>query len=279
MKAKLLYLLIATIVLTTALFITHQAGIIQSQAAAVERAVHLQAVELEREKTQAELDQQTEQLRQVEERNAELEEMLINRAHTYEIVTTGIQLATARESDVQLLSRSGRQELTAVNMSVQSRSGFTAAVYERAFQAYGAANLYGLGEALVAAEEEYSVNSLILAAIVVHESAWGRSAIAQDKNNLAGLGAYDGSAYKSAFTFDSKADSIFALAKLLCEQYLTPGGHSANGDNLQAVSIRYASDPAWARKVGAVMGFIARAAVEDPGELMAAAEVDATDEI
>ena len=272
MKAKLLYLLIATIVLITALFITHQAGIIQSQAAAVERAVHLQAVELEREKTQAELDQQTEHLRQIEQRNAELEEMLINRARTYEIVTTGIQLATARESDVQLLSRAGRQELTAVNMPVMSKSGFTAKVFERAFQAYGATNLYGLGEALVQAEKECSVNGLVLAAIVAHESAWGRSAIAQDKNNPAGLGAFDGSEYASAIRFNCREDSVMFLARLLAKDY-APGGKFYGGSHdLAGIGVRYASDPAWARKVAAIMGAIARAAVGDPGALMTAAQ-------
>ena len=268
MKAKLLYLLIATIVLITALFITHQADIIQSQAAAVERAVHLQAVELEREKTQSELDQQTEQLRQIEQLNSELEELLINRARTYEIVITGIQLATARESDVQLLSRGGRQELTAVNMPVQSMSGFTAAVLERAFESMGARGMIGTGEAFVAAEEQYGINALVLAGICHLESGGGTSRIAQDKGNLAGLGAFDGSEYASAIRFSSREDSIMFLARLLAEDY-APGGKFYGGSHdLAGIGRRYASDPAWAAKVAAVMGAIARAGVDNVSELM-----------
>ena len=304
MKAKLLYLLIATIVLITALFITHQAGIIQSQAAAVERAVHLQAVELEREKTQAELDQQTEHLRQIEQRNAELEEMLINRARTYEIVAGGIHAAArvlpesstnslassvtalgyavkgmgcpmrpaTRETPSRLLSRSGRQQIAAVDMPAQSMSGFTAAVFERAFEAMGARGMIGTGEAFVAAEEQYGINALVLAGICHLESGGGTSRIAQDKGNLAGLGAFDGSEYASAIRFSSREDSIMFLARLLAEDY-APGGKFYGGSHdLAGIGRRYASDPAWARKVAAIMGAIARAGVDDPGVLMAAAE-------
>ena len=269
MKAKLLYLLIATIVLITALFITHQAGIIQSQAAAVERAVHLQAVELEREKTQAELDQQTEQLRQIEQRNAELEELLVNRARTYEIVTSGIQLAAAREGDVQLLSRAGRQTITAVNMPVLYRSGFTASSLERAFEQM-APGMAGTGEAFIQAEAVYGINALVLAGICHLESGGGTSGYAQRHNNLAGLGAFTANP-DNAFWFDSKSDSIFFLAELLAVHY-APGGKFYGGSyDLQGIGVRYACDPHWASKVAGRIEQLARAAVDNPGALMAAA--------
>ena len=304
MKAKLLYLLVATTILITALFITHQADIIQAQAAEVERAVHLQAVELEREKTQSELDQQIEQLRQVELRNAELEEMLINRAHTYEIVAGGIHAAArvlpesstsslassvavleyaakgmgcpmrpiTREAPSRLLSRSGRQQIAAVNMPVVSKSGFTGTTLDRAFQSLGGRGMVGTGEAFVKAEEQYGINALVLAGICHLESGGGTSRIAQDKGNLAGLGAFDGSEYASAIRFNSREDSVMFLARLLAKDY-APGGRFYGGSHdLAGIGVRYASDPAWAAKVAAVMGAIARAGVDDPGVLMAAAE-------
>ena len=271
MKTKLtpvLYLISATIILATALYINHQADTIKAQAAEVERAAHLQAVEVERERTKAELDQQTEQLQQVEQRNAELEELLINRARTYAIVTEGIAAVT--RDDVQLLSRSGRQQITAVNMPLISKSGFTAAALDRAF-AEMAPGMSGTGEAFVAAEEHLGINALVLAGICHLESGGGTSGYAQRRHNLAGLGAYTSNP-DYAFYFDSKADSIFYLAELLAVHY-TPGGRFYGGSfDLQGIGVRYACDPVWAFKVAGRMEQIARAAVGDPAALMAAAQ-------
>lgn len=269
------YLLIAMAVLITALVISHQAEIIKAQAAEVDRAAHLQQVEAAREETQTELDQRTEQLQVVEQRNMELEELLVNRARTYEIVTTGIQLAS-RESDVQLFSRSGRSApaviITGVNMPVRSSSGFTAKSYERAFERLGARGMAGTEEAYVIAEEEWGINSLVLAAIAYIESGGGSSKIAQDKNNLLGLGAYDSDPYQHAIQFNDKAGSIYFAAELLATHYLTPGGRYYHGDDLAAIGVCYATDPMWTQKVARVMATIARAAVGDPGALMAAAQ-------
>ena len=272
MKTKLipvLYLIIATIILATALYITHQADTIKAQAEEVERSIYLQTVEVKRQQVQAELDQRNEQLQQVEQRNAELEELLINRARTYAIVTEGIAAVT--RDDVQLLSRSGRQQITAVNMPVLSRSGFTAETLDRAFQSMGARGMVGTGEAFMAAEEIYGINALVLAGIAHLESGGGSSGYAQNRNNLAGLGAYTSNP-DAAFYFNSKADSIMYLAELLATHY-APGGKFFGGSyDLQGIGVRYACDPRWAAKTAGRMEQIARAAVGDPGALMAAAE-------
>lgn len=264
------YLFIAIAVMITALVISYQAEIIRAQAVEVERSVHLQQVEVVREETQAELDAQTEQLQVVEQRNAELEDLLLNRARTYEIVTTGIQVAS-RESDVQLLSRSGREAVTAVNMPVVSESGFTAAALDRAFESMGAWGMVGTGEAFIAAEAEYGINALVLAGICHLESGGGTSGYARNRHNLAGLGAYTSNP-DNAFRFDSKAASIFYLAELLAVHY-APGGRFYGGTfDLQGIGVRYACDPQWAAKTAGRMEQIARAAVGDPAALMAAAE-------
>ncbi|MFW5938716.1 MAG: glucosaminidase domain-containing protein [Halanaeroarchaeum sp.] len=48
--------------------------------------------------------------------------------------------------------------------------------------------LIGLGDTFVAVQEEKNVDALYQAAHAIHESAWGKSTIAQDKNNLFGWG-------------------------------------------------------------------------------------------
>ena len=80
---------------------------------------------------------------------------------------------------------------------------------------------------------------VVLAAICAHESGWGTSRLAREKNNLAGLGAYDEREYTCGMTFDSRADCVMYLARLLRDR---PG-------TLEQVGHWYASDPGWSGKV------------------------------
>ncbi|MBA2175550.1 glucosaminidase domain-containing protein [Halobacillus locisalis] len=118
--------------------------------------------------------------------------------------------------------------------------------------------LAGLGEAFIAAEEKYDVNALYLMAHAIHESAWGTSDIARDKNNLYGYKAYDGSAYDSAETFESLESGIdFIAKKVLDEEYLNPVNWKYYGaylgDKSGGMNIKYASDPFWGQKIAGYM--------------------------
>jgi len=143
-----------------------------------------------------------------------------------------------------LPSRGGHQ-CTATTMPVTTPSGFSAARFERAF---AGTPLAGIGEALVQAEAETGVNALILAGICAHESGWGQSRLAREKNNLAGLGAYD-DAPGRAMRFESRAECVMFLARLLRER---PG-------SLEEIGTWYASDSRWAVKVAGCMRIIAEA--------------------
>lgn len=107
--------------------------------------------------------------------------------------------------------------------------------------------LAGLGPALVAAEAETGVNSVLLAAIIAHESGWGTSPLARDKNNLAGLGAYDGREYSAGMSFATREESVMFLARLVARN---PNG------TLDEIGAWYATDPCWAAKVAACMQII-----------------------
>ena len=113
-------------------------------------------------------------------------------------------------------------------------------------------------------EQKYNVNGIFLAAIGIHESAWGTSTIAKDKKNLFGYGAYDSSPYSSSVTFESYEYGIELLAKVLSKYYLNEQGTSIydgetavasfyNGPTVSGVNTRYASDPNWADKVFSTM--------------------------
>ena len=109
-------------------------------------------------------------------------------------------------------------------------------------------------------DTKYNINGVFLAAIAIHESAWGTSTIAHDKGNLFGYGAYDSSPYESSYTFNDYSDGIETVAKALAVHYLNTAGTKINdnekakgtfynGSTVKDVNIKYASDPEWYSKV------------------------------
>lgn len=74
------------------------------------------------------------------------------------------------------------------------------------------------------AEQEYGINGVFLASLAIHESGWGTSSIALNKNNLFGYQAYDASPYASAKQFDTYAEGIDLVARVLIKYYLNSNG-------------------------------------------------------
>lgn len=105
-------------------------------------------------------------------------------------------------------------------------------------------------------EKQYGINGVFVAAIGIHESGWGTSKIATNKKNLFGYGAYDMSAYSSAYSYNGYAAGIDMIARVLVKYYLNPKGTSIyngevatgkfyNGKTLSAVNKCYATDKSW----------------------------------
>mgnify|MGYP004607912987 FL=1 len=122
-------------------------------------------------------------------------------------------------------------------------------------------------EAFYKAEQKYKVNGIFIAAVGIHESAWGTSKIASDKKNLFGFTAYDSDPYNSATTFDSYENAINKVAETLSTKYLHTAGTKIgddliatgayfNGTTAKSVNVRYASDEAWADKVFNYMQYL-----------------------
>jgi len=103
-------------------------------------------------------------------------------------------------------------------------------------------NLAGIEETLIAVQDDYDVNAILILAIVRLESGNGKSQIAKTKNNLGGIVASSKSksvwVYKS---FDTKSDCVIYMAKLLSENYLTEGGKYYNGYTLSDIAKRYST--------------------------------------
>lgn len=116
-------------------------------------------------------------------------------------------------------------------------------------------------------EKQYKINGVFVAAIGIHESSWGTSKIAKEKNNLFGYGANDSNPYNGAYTFSNYSESIDLLSRVLVKYYLNPkgtniyGGEKAEGTyynkpNLSGVNLRYASDKNWANGVYSHMKYL-----------------------
>ena len=110
------------------------------------------------------------------------------------------------------------------------------------------------------AEQQYNLNGLFLAAIAIHESAWGTSSISLSKLNLFGYQAYDRDPSGNAAKFNTYAEGIDLVARVLVKYYLNPaqtpiyGGEKAvgtyyRGATVSAVNKSYASDQNWANGV------------------------------
>lgn len=116
-------------------------------------------------------------------------------------------------------------------------------------------------------DKKYNMNGVFLAAIAIHESGWGTSAIANDKKNLFGYGAYDSSPYESSNSFNGYADGIETVAKALVKYYINESGTQIydgevakgsyyNGSTIADVNERYASDRDWNQKVYKYMEYL-----------------------
>lgn len=117
------------------------------------------------------------------------------------------------------------------------------------------------------AEKQYNVNGVFLAAVAIHESGWGGSSIANNKNNLFGYGAYDRNPYESSYQFNDYSEGIDLVARVFAKYYLNPAGTKIydgnravgtyyNGPTLTGVNVRYASDKNWANGVYTWMKYL-----------------------
>ena len=116
--------------------------------------------------------------------------------------------------------------------------------------------LNGSGQDFINAQDDVFVNAALELAFAIHESGWGTSSIARDKNNLFGINAVDGSPYDSATTFISIEECIeYHVSSFLQTRYFNGNYSVAFGTNLgnkyQGMNYKYASDAYWGEKIAA----------------------------
>ncbi len=112
--------------------------------------------------------------------------------------------------------------------------------------------LANLGDSFMRAEQSFHVSARYFVAHAILESAWGTSAIAQNKHNLFGFNADDANPYQDATTFPSFDACIQYVAQFIAQNYLSPSGRYYHGPTLRGMNVDYASDPYWASKIASI---------------------------
>ena len=90
--------------------------------------------------------------------------------------------------------------------------------------------------------------------------------VSLQKKNLFGYGAYDRDPYNSAYSYDTYAEGIDFVAKMLAKTYLNPAGVTlGDGDvstgryytspTLIGINTKYSTDPNWCTKVFSYMTY------------------------
>lgn len=109
--------------------------------------------------------------------------------------------------------------------------------------------LEGIGRYAKEAEDTYGVNAVFIISLAQHESGFGKSRIAEDKNNLFGIGAYDRDPYACAFSYETKRECIMDFAKLIRKRYF----ENKELYDLMEIGSIYSSDDKWAAMVAQMM--------------------------
>ena len=151
------------------------------------------------------------------------------------------------------------QNTLSKDMDLSKPSGLTLSDYKTIFS-YNTSDVNNIfadnAEEFYKAEQKYQINGIFLAAIGIHESAWGTSKIARMKNNLFGYGAYDRDPAGMANMFSTYADGINTVAAALANNYLSPTGPYYSGTTAADVNKRYATDKKWNEKVFVYMQYL-----------------------
>lgn len=111
------------------------------------------------------------------------------------------------------------------------------------------------GESFLEAQELFGINGGLEFSMALHESGYGRSKIAIEKNNMFGMNATDQNPYGNATLFTSIRSGVFYHA----ERYVSWGYTDAIsdfryygshvGNKGSGMNVKYASDPYWGEKI------------------------------
>lgn len=113
----------------------------------------------------------------------------------------------------------------------------------------------GSGQYFIDAQEKYGVNALLLFSLACHESAYGTSWYAKNRNNLFGWNAVDDNP-GNASSFTSVGSCVSEMAAYNIRMFLDSTNwrffSSSLGNKGSGLNVQYASDPYWGLKIAGI---------------------------
>lgn len=100
---------------------------------------------------------------------------------------------------------------------------------------------------LVATEDNYGINVIVLTSIIANNSNWNTSERSEKYNNVSHLGD------KNGLKFNSKEECIDFTAKLLSEEYLQEEGTYFKGYSLKDISINFCNSDIWVNNINNII--------------------------
>ena len=140
-------------------------------------------------------------------------------------------------------------------LPIRSKTNLSAEQIDNAFlKIKGDVNskLKGNANIFIDAQNTYGVNALLLYAMAAHESGWGTSNYALERNNLFGWNAVDADP-NQASKFESVSQCVYEQAGYNLRKYadiFSPLFFSSSlGNKGSGFNVKYASDPYWGMKI------------------------------
>jgi beta-N-acetylglucosaminidase len=152
-------------------------------------------------------------------------------------------------------------------LNLRSKTNYTGSELDAYFDFYFSVNrldpdssvMREAGQVFIDAQNTYGMNALMIYAMGIHESAYGRSNFAVNRNNLFGYNAFDSSPGSASFYPSVKA-AVDQHMGLNLRYYLDANNLNATlgtslfygshiGTKGAGIGTRYASDPFWSIKI------------------------------
>lgn len=142
------------------------------------------------------------------------------------------------KAEEERLAEINRKNSVGVNLdNVLEPSNITPEELYQVFIEMGKEEMSSLAWAITDAEYYTGINSLFLASLIAHESAYNTSYRATYQNNVTGFAVYNSVAEGSYFV--DKYSCIIQTAEWLRNEYLSPSGRYFNGYTTYHINIRY----------------------------------------
>ena len=140
-------------------------------------------------------------------------------------------------------------------LSLRTKTGISASTLDSFISSRSGSVLKGEGQSFIDAQNEYGFNALLIYAMACHESAYGTSFYAVNRNNLFGWNAFD----------DSPSDASYFSSVASCVD--THMGRYINwftdftnwryfgtflGNKGAGLNVKYASDPYWGQGIASL---------------------------